>query len=224
MNSSDQEFLGSWYLWQSLWTLTILMANPKASDRQLLKVFVPGLSLASGACSAHAQSRPEHRGIKPTTLATALNAWRINTPGCSPLGCDHSEQSTLSPSAPSAAQGVNPLDSTPSTGFFPFPPFLPRSTSSSTSTLHCPVPLGIRSQIYVALKAQILLQPQADDLPSGADSEARHGEACLWDTLASEPIVCPQVRHSWHSVPVFSTQTPPRCLAVYPKSRRVFVL
>lgn len=44
---------GFWYLWQSLLTVCHFQVHPMASKCKLLKIFVPGLSLASEVCSVH---------------------------------------------------------------------------------------------------------------------------------------------------------------------------
>lgn len=120
-----------------------------------------------------------------------------SAPVCCTLRCPESEPTGQQP----------PLASFPSLSSFLTPLPLPTSTAQS---------LGVRSQSYVTPKAQILPQHQADNLPSEADREAR---PCLQANSFSTAAAF----LAFHAC-FLRTDSRPRCLAVYPKSRRVFFL
>lgn len=188
---------------------------------------VPGLSLASGTCSAHYRAGPSAGESTPPRLAVALNPRWMGVGGSHPLAViTLSTSSSVSQSSPvcgtlrcpeSEPTGEQPpLASFPSFSNFLTPLPLPTSTAHS---------LGIRTQIYVTPKAQILPQHRADNLPSEAESEARHCRVLFSEHAGPRAnSLSTGAAFLAFRTCFLHSDSRPRCLAVYPKSRRVFVL
>lgn len=172
MKRSDHKYPGSWYLPQLLlvhcpYPLDQRHVNYMASDHKVLNVFFLELSWPVEPAQPMPRAGPRVGESTPLTASSSPQPLmdgicRTSTPALSPLGCGNSEHILYGLRAPE----------------FDAPPVTHRVShwtlcwllsllglTLSLPTPHCPMSLGIRSQLYVTPKVQIFPQHQADNHP-----------------------------------------------------------